>query len=320
MTVALNMTQSYTDLAGLESVRVAARRNDPDALRAVARQFEGLFLQMMLKSMRDASFGDPLFASNGLGTYQDLYDKQLSLNLSGQGQLGLADVLEQQLKSRFGAWSPDGKPGPAAGGDRSAAGQTGLLEYRAPAPVPVGAGIPAMEPTADTGFEGPEDFIRTLMPHARHAAAQLGVDPRMLLAQAALETGWGRALIRHPDGRNSFNLFGIKADPQWPGSRAEVLTREFISGRPYQVKSAFRAYDSYADSFADYVRLLRSGPRYRAALEGGLDGETYMRRLQAAGYATDPHYADKVISISRREDLWSGMNTDRPAPDRRPKA
>jgi len=315
MTPALNMSpsQSYTDLASLDPIRAAARRNDPEALRAVARQFEGLFLQMMLKSMRDASFGNPLFKSNGLSTYQDLYDKQLSVDLSAQGKLGLADVLVQQMRGQYGALLPDDKEKPPV------VDKAYLFERRSPAPVREDTrNLPAPGSAEETEFKTPEDFIQTLMPHARRAAADLGVDPKMLLAQAALETGWGSALIRHPDGSNSFNLFGIKADAHWQGPQVEVMTREFISGRPYQVNSAFRAYASYADSFKDYVQFLRSGTRYRAALKGAGDGEAYMQRLQASGYATDPHYADKVIAISRRSELWSGNVTERPAATGRP--
>ncbi len=304
MTPALNMSQSYTDLASLEPIRAAARRDDPEALKAVARQFEGLFLQMMLKSMREASFGDPLLESNGMNTYQDLYDKQLSVKLSAQGTLGLAEVLIQQMQSQFGALLPDGQERKPA--TDKPVETTYLFERRAPLAAQAGGETPSALATDHAAFKSPGDFIQTLMPEARKVAAELGVEPKLLLAQAALETGWGQALIRHADGRNSFNLFGIKADAGWQGPRVEVMSQEFISGRPYQVKSAFRAYSSYADSFKDYVQFLRGGRRYSEALKGAADGEAYMRGLQAAGYATDPHYADKVIAISRREGLWRG--------------
>ena len=148
-----------------------------------------------------------------------------------------------------------------------------------------------------TRFDSPEQFVNELTPHAIRAAAEIGVDARLLLAQAALETGWGRSVINDSSGRSSHNLFGIKADPAWEGPVVTVGSLEFEDGVMVRHKSAFRSYESYADSFRDYLDFLRSNPRYGKALEHAESPEAYARELQRAGYATDPHYADKILGI-----------------------
>jgi flagellar protein FlgJ len=263
MPLPLTSADVYTDLQGLEKLRAGVSQGQPSAeqLRQVAGQFEALFTQMMLKSMRAASFGDELFGSEQEDFYRDMYDKQLSLMLSkGQG-MGLSEMLFKQL-----------------GGDRL------------PSLGSANSGAPARAPDAAA-------FVRTLLPAAQQAARQLGVAPDVLLAQAANETGWGRAVARRPDGRSSFNLFGIKADAGWQGGRVDATTLEYQQGVLVRKTQAFRAYDSYAASFADYVDFLRSNPRYQEALANAADPAAYTRALQDAGYATDPDYAAKLQSI-----------------------
>ena len=145
------------------------------------------------------------------------------------------------------------------------------------------------------------------MPYAREGAARLGVEPEVLVAQAALETGWGQKVIRHADGRSSFNLFGIKADAQWDGERVTVSTLEYKDGVASRQRAAFRSYDSLAESVSDYVNFLRTNPRYQSALSQASDPEAFLSGLKDAGYATDPDYVGKISAIMKRDSLVPGQ-------------
>lgn len=281
----------YTDFQALDRLRLGARENSPEVLHEVARQFESLFIQMMMKNMRAASFGDELFDSDQSTHYRDMFDSQMSLRLGEQGGFGLADLLVRQL---------GGDPGRMTTRGAAAAAQSHLP-----------AGMPAtstgadrvVAPAGESAIASPEEFIRVLHPHAIEAAARLGVEPEALLAQAALETGWGHKMIVRPDGGNSHNLFGIKADPRWPGERASAVTLEYEGGIAVRRNESFRAYGSYAESFADYVDFLQSSPRYASALTHGGDSRHFIEGLQQAGYATDPDYAGKINRIMNSELL-----------------
>jgi flagellar protein FlgJ len=166
--------------------------------------------------------------------------------------------------------------------------------------------IPSPEPTAvDKGLRdsiatSPGDFVAQLWPHAKAAAEELGVDPRMLIAHAALETGWGKSIPCNPDGTCSFNLFGIKAGSRWQGPAVGVNTLEFEGGVAVQRRASFRAYDSPADSFRDYASLIKNSPRYAAVLGRGNDAAAFANALQQGGYATDPNYANKLTAVAER--------------------
>ncbi|HET8905296.1 MAG TPA: flagellar assembly peptidoglycan hydrolase FlgJ, partial [Saccharospirillum sp.] len=149
-----------------------------------------------------------------------------------------------------------------------------------------------------SAFESPEAFIESLLPHAEQAAQRLGVEPRILVAQAALETGWGRSMIKDDQGANSFNFFGIKADQRWQGAVADTQTHEYVEGNRISIRDAFRAYEDPSQSFNDYVDFLKNNPRYQAALDQVDDPERFVRSLQSAGYATDPEYANKILRIA----------------------
>lgn len=302
-TTGINDASVYTDLSGLTALRAHARQNSPEALRAVAQQFEALFLQMMLKSMRDAGdvMGDELAGSDQERLYRDMHDKQLALEMSKGRGLGLADMLVRQLQGVVERTIPEGQRD-----ERQAHAVPERQAFTAIKPSSVAEGTKAVLATVQPDpvqFESPEDFVRHLWPHAREAAGKLGVDPKALLAQAALETGWGRAVIRRPDGSSSYNLFNIKADGRWDGGRVFKDTLEYRDGIAARERAAFRAYGSYAESFADYVDFLQTNPRYRYALEQGGDAAAFVRELQKAGYATDPAYADKIQSIMGRDLL-----------------
>lgn len=302
------ISQNYLDFQGLSKLRAAAREDSPEALEAVAKQFEGLFLKMMLKSMRDASFGDPLFDSEATGFYRDLLDHQLSLALTkGQG-LGFADMIIEQLRGHVA--SPEPKPDDDDG-DRALRIRRAPHLGLPPVQAETTEGPPSVAPAP--GFDSKQGFIDALRPHAERAGRALGVQPGLLLAQAALETGWGRSVIRHPDGASSHNLFGIKANAGWAGARVSVGTVEFEDGLAVRRRAEFRAYDSFAESFDDYVGFLRAGTRYAKALQKVADPSAFVEALQAAGYATDPAYAEKILRIWR-EDLAGSVQIARGGP------
>lgn len=272
----------FADPQALASLKHDAKAQDPAALKEAAKQFESLFTQMLLKSMREANKGfggDSLFGSDQADFYQTMFDNQMALHLSKGKGLGLADMLIRQLA------------GGANGGQRAADGEapSGVLEnvpqLRGPTPQPLST--------------SKADFVRKFLPHAEAAGRELGVDPHALLAQAALETGWGRSLPHNANGECSYNFFGIKATGRWSGESVSVPTIEFEDGIPVRKAERFRAYSSPADSFRDYAALIRNNPRYERALGCGSDVASFAAALQEGGYATDPNYAKKIVSVAR---------------------
>ncbi|WP_127476403.1 flagellar assembly peptidoglycan hydrolase FlgJ [Sulfurivermis fontis] len=293
MAAALNSAAVYTDFQGLTALKAEAREQSPEVLKAVAKQFEALFLQMMLKSMREASEGDPLFDGEQAELYRDMYDKQLSLDMAEKG-IGLADVLVRQLQMR----APDTAAAGAMAMPQRQGSTFTRIETQSPQVAPsVGKAAPV---SMDEVSASPEAFIRRLWPLAEKAAAKIGASPEALLAQAALETGWGKAIIRHPDGSSSHNLFNIKADRRWDGESVAKSTLEYRDGVAAKEVARFRAYDSFEASFDDYVNFLQSNPRYAEALRRTDDPKQFVRALQDAGYATDPAYARKIGNILDR--------------------
>ncbi len=277
-----------TDLAALERLKARARSDQAGAAKEVARQFEALLMQTLLKDMRHTGLGPSLLDNPQGRLYRDLYDQQLASQLAGHG-LGLERFIAAHLP---GAPKVDAGPG------------RGLNDYRAhPTRTPVprahpAAGAASAPPVDEPPFAGPEDFVRRLAPHAEAAARELGIPGQALLAQAALETGWG---AHQPEvgGRPSHNLFGIKAGPGWQGARVRRETLEYEDGVAVRRSEPFRAYASYAESFSDYVAFLKANPRYREALQQK-EPRAWFEALQRAGYATDPAYADKVMDVYRR--------------------
>lgn len=313
MTTAIPSADIYTDFQGLTRLRAEARADSSAALRAVAQQFEALFTQMMLKSMREASLGDDLFGSSAADQYRDMFDQQLALTLSKGRGIGLSDMLMQQLGGMPGE-APvtdvlgDNPPDPFA--SRLFRGEATPLSIPPSTEMPDPHAIhrtyaSASAPAAAQGsmrFDGPEDFVQKLWPHAQHAARALGIAPQFLLAQAALETGWGQAITPSPQG-SSHNLFGIKAHAGWDGPRVSVPTLEFVNGVAVRRNDTFRVYSSPAASFTDYVNFLQTNPRYAEALQQTGNPEDFARALQKAGYATDPAYARKITAILNSDTL-----------------
>ncbi len=279
----------YTDLQGLSRLRTLTRQDSGKALDVVARQFEALFLQMMLKSVQNSSFGDPLFGSQQMDFYRDMHDKQLSVDLAHKGGMGIADMLVEQL----GRYLPQ-KREAVSDGEFSVPDRRSL---RALPPVVREKAAEIQQLQQPLTFSSPVEFVKQLWPDASRAAADLGVSPEVLLAQAALETGWGKKVIQQEPGVSSHNLFNIKADRRWNGGKADLSTLEYIDGSMVRQRAAFRTYDSYAESFSDYVNFLRTNPRYADALKQTGDDSAFVTALHKAGYATDPEYATKIQRI-----------------------
>ena len=316
--------QSYTDFQALSALRSEAQNSPTEALDDVASQFESLFVQMMLKSMRDATIEGGLFDSNQLELYQQMFDQQVSLDISQKGGVGLADSLVEQLgglNSKNGEQATDNQ-------DKSVAPLVALNSNVGEIKRQV-LGLytasndsisrdtkttPLVDLDTNTSQEkanwlpaSPEEFIRNIWNHAVDAAKELGLDPAVLVAQSALETGWGKKVIQADQG-SSFNLFGIKADGRWDGKAATVNTIEYRDGLAVMEKASFRAYDSLAGAFNDYVDFLKSNPRYQQALGKVANNEEFLVELQGAGYATDPLYAEKILGILDRSNYSSVIN------------
>ena len=377
---------SYHDLSSLNDIRALASKDKVAAVRQAAQQFESVFMGMLMSSMRKANKSfeeDNPLNSQAAGFYRDMYDNQLTAELSKKGALGLADLMVQQLApdaaktkaasqvsvpNRFttqaeksmplekatqpGLALPQHRamkldderiiypvqPSNIAGaalqsqaarlGDpvvvsasvatSSAVRQLGAETLILPGPHQIKAGS-AVSATNGAGVHplsaspqvaahsdeeslatlaGPEaEFVRTILPAARQAARQLGLEPLALVAQAALETGWGQRMFKAADGRESFNLFGIKAHSGWQGDVAVVDTLEYRQGIPRQEKAKFRVYDSLQAGLQDYVDFIRQQPRYQDAVAVSSNTANYFQQLQAAGYATDPNYAQKILQV-----------------------
>ena len=318
MTATIN---TYNDFQGLSQLKSEASARSPEATREAARQFEALFVQMMLKSMRDAN---AVLGEERDTTYDEMFDKQISLEMTRGKGLGMAEMLVRQLG---GGDAPE--PGSTATVglnplalllQRVPAAQSaalpeipGIIAPRLSIPDPtelranLNLQLPALpdleSPAPAAGRRGDfrpatrEEFVSEVWPLAVRAGKQLGVDPRAIVAQAALESGWGKRLIRDDAGVSGNNLFGIKADRSWSGERVTVTTLEYEGGVPKPQRAQFRAYPDLATGFEDYVDFMRSNPRYSDALRTGGSAQEYASRLQSAGYATDPRYAEKIRSI-----------------------
>lgn len=265
------MTAAITDFNQFTGLRAAADRNDPAALREVASQFEALFLQNMLKNMREASLGEDILGnSDQHDLYQDMMDQQLALEMASGKGVGLADMLVRQLG---GADAPRSSP------------------------------VPSRESTPT--WSDPASFARDIWPHAQRAGRRLQVAPEAIVAQAALETGWGAHVMPGQKGDSSFNLFGIKAGAGWGGDQVSRRTLEFENGIPVQQSARFRSYSNVAATFDDYTEFLSDNPRYSSVSGHGTDVAGFARALQDSGYATDPKYADKLTSIANSPTMRS---------------
>jgi len=300
------------------SLEPASTGSSHARIEQAARELETQFAHMLIKSMRSTSIGgDPMLGNDT--TYREMYDQQLAKELSKGRGLGLAPMIVRQLERTL---PPTMNPGGTAASlplSTPAApvalpATTGVLPL---APSRAGVSMPAVEMPAASAVpapsvaaceadakldcSSPEAFVRSIWPMAQKTASELGVPARALVAQAALETGWGRRLA-HGNGETSHNLFGIKASGRWSGSRMSAATHEFVGGVRRSERADFRAYGSIAESFADYARLLGK-ERYASARGSGEDVHRFASALQRAGYATDPSYANKIAAIANGSTL-----------------
>jgi len=309
MSLNTGITQTALDTRGLAELRRSAGQDETDqeTLRQVAGQFEALFLNMMLKSMRQASLADGIFDSSQSDMYRDMADQQMSVDLSSRGGLGLQAVIMRQL---------GGEPSQSTGDEHSIGGlsidtvktrpalptidEESLLAAAQQAFPTIKASMPK---TAEMNFDSPESFVRQLWSMAEKAAQKIGVSPEVILSQAALETGWGKHIIAKQGDTSSHNLFNIKADSRWDGDSTTIGTVEYREGVAVKEQAKFRVYDSYQDSFNDYIDFLQTQPRYQEALKNTADPEAFIEGLHKAGYATDPAYADKIKRIMNSDTL-----------------
>jgi flagellar protein FlgJ len=298
-------TKFALDVQAVDGLRLASKKTGQAALEAAAKQFEALFMNMMLKSMRDATPQDSLVDSEQSRLYMSMLDQQLSQSMASRG-IGLADIMIRQLRH---ALPPDPQPETPSSAS-TAPGEQGVMHtppsmatppnpYKLPPP---GEGEATRTPVAlHSGAKSHAlDFQARLMPHAQAASQATGIPAAFMLGQAALESGWGKREILAADGTSSYNLFGLKAGSNWRGRVVEAVTTEYVDGVALKTVETFRAYQSYSEAFQDYANLLRSNPRYTdllAQAAQGIDAESFAQGLQRAGYATDPNYADKLSRI-----------------------
>ena len=379
----LSNASAYHDMSGLQRLRTGAKNHDDQALEAVAKQLEGVFMNMMLKSMREANSvfaeGNPL-NSKETDFYQNMYDQQISLTMAEGKGIGLADMIvrqmrgigqsEAQLEALMQKNLDNANSGKASGYSLDkVATEFSLTQEQSAIPLPktkteyllpmerfrpvvtaskpsvldsahsecspttstvnspenspatnpanterfdnssvgtdnnvVDTLVSSMETTLRTLFPTAAAFVDAIAPYAKAAANELGVDVKGIIAQAALETGWGQHIIAGDNGSPSFNFFGIKSNANWAGNTADVKTLEYRNGIAAKETATFRSYKSMDDAFQDYISFLKDNPRYKQAIANTSTAKEWGFQLQQAGYATDPNYGKKIASIVSRLD------------------
>jgi peptidoglycan hydrolase FlgJ len=325
----------YSDLGSLNAIREQGLTDEHGAVKKAAKEFEAFFMNMMLKSMRQSAevIGEnSLTGSEAEKMFVGMMDEQMSADLSQQGHLGIADLmmsqLERQYKTRL-----KGESDSTFENERvklypnkqevieAKVNVTNIivpkmdvenkLSVKAKEEVNVKvegyaeiqAKIQTEKPEKKSLFNEVADFVNGLLPHAKKAAEVLNVDPRVLIAQAALETGWGKFIMHDKSGEPGFNLFGIKAGREWGGESIKISTLEVENQQFKKVNASFRKYGGFSESFDDYVSFLKQNPRYKKVIDSAGDANVYVKELQAAGYATDPNYAKKIMRIFKYNDL-----------------
>jgi len=346
-----DQARNALELHGLNAIRQQSKSADESskkaALKEAAQQFEAIFTQMLLKSMRkaqDVLESDSPFNSESTKFYRDMHDQQMSLEMSANGSLGLTDLIVRQLGGDSENFTPrtvlrnDGnleQIKALAKQDKLqatinsssdeylakhlAAGNTaGNVTSQKSTPIPFAQqtdnNISVSNALIDSSqigssqssvnfstpsFTAPKDFVTALTEPAKIVQEKLGVPFQVVIAQAALETGWGQKIIKAENGTSSNNLFNIKADNRWAGDKVNTETLEFEQGAMVKKTAPFRAYQSLSESVNDYVDFLSGNERYQDALQKSGDVEQFLQELQQAGYATDPQYANKIMATLR---------------------
>ncbi|MFK7861410.1 MAG: flagellar assembly peptidoglycan hydrolase FlgJ [Granulosicoccus sp.] len=291
-----------------------SERLDDEKAREAANKFEALLIHNMLKNMRKTTMSDD--KSNDRAIYDDMLDEKLAETMIKAGGIGIADQILSQIREQQGK---------ATATSETKSDNNRLRELASYIQRPDAANAPNVMPYPSSGdneastdishlrlasdlwgkhhgstlSQQQQSFVQPLIPHARRNANKLGTTPDAILAVAALETGWGRSTIKDEQGNNSHNLFGIKATGS-DNRYAITLTTEYIEGSPQKLQARFKTYDSSADAVDGFADFILSNPRYSNALKHAGDPERFLQELQTAGYATDPRYADKAISIMRQ--------------------
>jgi flagellar protein FlgJ len=283
---------NYFDPAGIKKLLSHKPDQQEQAIKAAAQHLESVFLELVMKNMADAndSMKSHLFNRDTEDFFQDMYNQQLSLTLSKSGGIGLADVVVRQLthkheKPMQSHPSYFATTQPLLPKKISRSGETEQVEKFES----INNVVPKKDPATTSKIGTMKEFVATLLPMAQKAAQVIGIDPKLLLAQSALETGWGKHIISH-------NLFGVKANHQWEGDTVVAKTLEYDKNELQVKRETFKAYPSFLESFMDYINLLKSD-RYQGVLTKLNNPKAFLNQLQQSGYATDPQYADKVMSI-----------------------
>ena len=280
------------DARALDGLRRDASADPRAALRQAAGQFEALFMQQLLKSMREAMPKSGMFGGTGHDTYVGMLDQQLSQSLAGRPG-GLAETIARQLSRQIAPAGTGAQSATAAPQAASTGGSRSLPVRSSPSLDPQAAG--KLKDSLSRRLDGSQaGFVARMWPHALAAQRSTGVPAAFVVGQAALESGWGRQEIRHPDGRSAHNLFGIKAGAGWKGATVEVATTEYVDGKPQRAVERFRAYGSYEEAFRDWASLMSANARYAPVLRAGQSVSGYASGMQRAGYATDPRYGEKL--------------------------
>ncbi len=287
------LSSAAWDTQSLNDLKAKAGKDPAGNIRPVARQVEGMFVQMMLKSMREALPKDGIFSSDSTRLYTSMYDQQIAQQMTSGKGLGLADVIVKQMAAAQGV-PPEEAPQEVPMKfdlEKVTSYQNQALTQM------VRKAVPKAPESNDEPLTGDsKDFLAQLSLPARLASQQSGVPHHLILAQAALESGWGQRQIRRENGEPSFNIFGVKATGSWKGPTTEITTTEYENGEAKKVKAKFRVYSSYLEALSDYVGVLSRNPRY-AAVTQAATAEQGAQALQNAGYATDPQYARKLTSM-----------------------
>ncbi|WNO07965.1 flagellar assembly peptidoglycan hydrolase FlgJ [Teredinibacter sp. KSP-S5-2] len=310
--------ENYMDLTGLKSI---GKGEDSDAaIKKIAKQFESMFVQMMLKNMRSANAvfeEDSLFNSNESDFYRDMHDNQLALTMAHGRGLGIAEALYRQMSRVHGGKSVPITEVPAQSMQASFVAKPDVSELQAQKHIQPQVKTTEHEAAAEPTIKATEvnakntadrisianderEFIEKTFPYAVEAARKIGVDPKVLVAQSALETGWGRQVLAGDNGQSSHNLFNIKTGSGWDGDKVRIESLEFRANRPMLEASEFRSYADMAESFSDYSDFILRSQRYSKAVENAADPEAFIQQLHEAGYATDPEYTNKVIAVMQR--------------------
>jgi flagellar protein FlgJ len=282
------------DTKGFDGLRRAAQDNSPEALKQASKQFESVFLNMIMKSMREATPQDGVMDNDQTRMYTTMLDQQLTQSMANRG-VGLADMLVKQLS---GTLNKQPLPTDGSGQDMSSAIDS-LARKKNPW---TSVAVPSTNTSNGVKTNGKQAahvqaFQNRLASAAEEASHSTGIPAKFMLGHAALESGWGKHEIRTADGTSSHNLFGIKAGGGWKGKTVNTVTTEYVNGVAQKRVQKFRAYDSYADAFRDYASLLKNNPRYQNVLANATDAKSFAQGLQHAGYATDPNYATKLAAI-----------------------